>query len=676
DAGFIVYSSECNYNGGVGTTCSTDQNTETVSTSTIIDTCSATLDKQVSCDGGTTWQDITGSDDASGTSDLGCIAPVGGTVMFRFKVANTGNAPISCDLTDSVSTILPSTCSVDADCNTNPGPSGETCIAGHCGLTLPSSGTTTATIAGNNATCNLTGSATGDNTGTLSCTCTVGAETGTAPTVTDTATYACCGVQVDKEVQCNSDGVWHDVGLESNNDDGTLGCSAINTQPVAIQYQYKNTGNVPLICSGTSPVDGVTQLGLVDVYNVTSQVCTTSADCAAGSGVCNTGTGHCEPFLLTGEATLAGGATSSFISNSNVTTCSSTLNSDEAAGNTATIDCACNSTATFENALGASADDAAQIGCSGTSSFTTSKSCTPTGTTGDFNTDVNVVNTGTNGLSCAVVDQYVPGPCGTLPTCPLADSTDVPLTNNPIVLAGSPVSCTPGTNCTTGDATGSFGPVAASVCNQACVTCTPTGSAALTSVAVEANCPVGSCFSRTPGYWGTHPAQTLQVIDLAGGSLEVCGEALTNVNLAGGSAIQNLCESGKDFKAANTSPQQLQLIRQCTAAALNLVAAGDGSVTVGEGSCEGLDPGITTTYESCCDELGASVCNEGATKATINASACITELDAFNNQFDNTPFPATITNSSAKPATCKTANGDGLTNCLSSQGSIDCGPAK
>lgn len=654
DAGFIVYSSECNFNtiGGVGgATCSTNQNTETVTTSAVIDTCGATLDKQVSCDGGTTWQDVTGVDDTSGTSNLGCIAAVGANVMFQFVVHNTGNTSITCDLGDSVTTILPST----------------TVTVGS-GLSV--------TIAGTTTTCNLTGSQTGDNTATLNnCSCTVGSETGTAPPSTDTATYACCGVQLDKQVSCNG-GAFTDVGLESNNEDGTNGCSAINGQTVAIQYDYKNTGNIPLVCSGTSTVDGVTTLGLIDVYNSTPQSCTTSADCQAGSGVCNTGTHLCEPFLLTGEGTLAGGVTSSFISNSSVTTCSSQLNSDEATGNTATIDCECAATSQFATPVSASADDAAQIGCSGTSSFTTLKTCTPTGTAGDFNTDINVVNTGTNGLSCAVVDQFVPGPCGTPPTCPLADVTDVPLTNNPIVLAGSPPTCTPGVNCTTGDATGSFGPVASSVCNQACVTCTPTGGTALTSVAVEANCPVGSCFSRTPGYWGTHPAQTAQVIALAGGSLDVCGQSLTTVDTSVGSAIQNLCESGRDFKAAGTSPQQLQLIRQCTAAALNLVAAGGGSVVAGEGSCEGLDPGITTTFDSCCDELGASVCNEGASKATINASACITELDAFNNQFDNTPFPSTITNSSAKPATCKASNGDGVTNCSSTGGTIDCGPAK
>jgi hypothetical protein len=158
--------------------------------------------------------------------------------------------------------------------------------------------------------------------------------------------------------------------------------------------------------------------------------------------------------------------------------------------------------------------------------------------------------------------------------------------------------------------------------------------------------------------------------------LQVCGETLTNVGLGGGSAIQNLCESGKDFKASSTSPQQLQLIRQCTAAALNFVLSGGGSLSAGASSCEGLDAGITNTFNTCCDALGASVCNESASPATIDASNCITLLDAFNNQFDNVPFPSGFTNAPARPNTCKIANGDGETNCSTSQGSIHCGPAK
>jgi len=148
-----------------------------------------------------------------------------------------------------------------------------------------------------------------------------------------------------------------------------------------------------------------------------------------------------------------------------------------------------------------------------------------------------------------------------------------------------------------------------------------------------------------------------------------------------GSATENLCESGQDAKNGKgnsfyTSPQQLQLIRQCTAAALNLAASGNGGgITAGTASCEGVDPGIATTFSNCC--VGpSSTCDSGAASTVIDATSCITLLDTFNNAFETTDFSKVgLTNSPANPDQCKIANGNGLTNCSSDSlgGSINCG---
>ena len=67
-------------------------------------------------------------------------------------------------------------------------------------------------------------------------------------------------------------------------------------------------------------------------------------------------------------------------------------------------------------------------------------------------------------------------------------------------------------------------------------------------------------------------------------------DTIDNVKVATeGSAIEDMCKSGKDFKNNNTSPQQLTLIRQCTAAALNLSAT-----LQNEGDCNSDFPGINT----------------------------------------------------------------------------------
>lgn len=635
--------------------------------------CGATVDKQVSCDGKLTtdltktWYDVTGSDDPGGAGALakGCIAQVGADVDVQFISKNTGGAAISCTLSDT------------------PGDTPITLLPGQNAVSL---GALNATSTVNVApfACNLTGSQSGNDTATLgSCTCTTaeGAVIN-GPDSSDTATYSCCGVKVDKQVSCNG-GAFVDGTLVSDNEDGTDGCSAINGQTVAIKYRFQNTGNTTLTCNGDSSVSPGVTLGLTDTYVAGGAACNVTADCH-GSGICPGAGSHCVPFPTTGEGTLAGGLTSSFISNSNVTACSSTLNTAESLGDKAVLDCTCNADTHVENNVAVSADDIAQIQCNGTSTFTTQKTCVPPGkactvdadcpssyscTAGQcsnttFVSDVKVTNTGTNQESCAISDQVLTAQvCGTLPSCasPLTGGTPVTMSPNPLIVTGSTVACGTAGNpaCNFGDSTGALSAITATACNQACVTCTPDGGTALAPQAVQAECPVGSCFSRTPGYWGTHPQVTNTLLPLI-----ICGITLTTTNAgSAGSATEDLCGTGgPDFKPNNTSPQQLQLIRQCTSAALNMKASGSGDLGAGTAACEGVDPGIAAAFGNCCVGTG-STCDSGASSKVINTSSCITILDAFNNQFEGSTFQSVgLTNSPAQPGQCQIANGNGFVN--------------
>jgi hypothetical protein len=138
--------------------------------------------------------------------------------------------------------------------------------------------------------------------------------------------------------------------------------------------------------------------------------------------------------------------------------------------------------------------------------------------------------------------------------------------------------------------------------------------------------PPGGCLTRTPGFWCTHPTVTALFLPLTS-----CGIELNNVMVATpGSAIEDM-NFGNDHKAAGTSPQQLQLIRQCTAAALNIAAS-----EANEGSCEGvvLSSGetIAEVFDSCCDE---DLCDSDASGNEISSSGCIELLDEFNNSQDS-----------------------------------------
>jgi len=426
---------------------------------------------------------------------------------------------------------------------------------------------------------------------------------------------------VDKQVSC--DGItWSDVGLTSNNTD-TGGTNSIvcpldgfGGVPSLVHFQYfaQNTGGVAASCGFSDTQD---QTGGVTIFT-----------------------------LAAGTIPLAVGAASSQLNGTTVTeSCTTTFAGHEA--NTGLLSCSC---ATSTTPVNITAFDKATVDCKSIGVSLT-KNCAPqsNGTNVATFTASNLGNTDLT--ACTITDTAFLADL----TCPPSGAgTTETVTGGTFGLAvGS-------TNVTTPDSANISG-ATANFCNTAHISCNSGAAQADSSVV----CPVpppGTCVTRTPGYWGTHPNQTDSVI---AGSLDSCGLTLTGfgsptVNL---SAVEDLCESNNDANSNNdtrTSSQQLQLIRQCTAAAINLKLSGNGSITAGEQACSSF-PNIATTFTNCCVGTG-STCDSGQTGQAISNSGCITTLDAFNNQFDNVSFPTGFVNEAANSSFCGLATGNHFVN--------------
>jgi hypothetical protein len=185
------------------------------------------------------------------------------------------------------------------------------------------------------------------------------------------------------------------------------------------------------------------------------------------------------------------------------------------------------------------------------------------------------------------------------------------------------------------------------------------------------------CLTHTPGFWCNRPLATDFLLPI-----EVCGITLDNVDTrTQGSAIEDLTfgwdhtiddrRNGVDPAALGypdgIAPQNLQLVRQCTAARLNLAATREA-----EGDCDSEIPGIEGRIDACCT---LEQCTAPA--SAITASGCIGDLDAFNNAgFDGNELeiPETFPTSrgtgvrgnfppgAGNSSTCRRANGNRFIN--------------
>jgi hypothetical protein len=114
-----------------------------------------------------------------------------------------------------------------------------------------------------------------------------------------------------------------------------------------------------------------------------------------------------------------------------------------------------------------------------------------------------------------------------------------------------------------------------------------------------------------------------------------------------------MCSVGKDMKLPGTSPQLTQLIRQCTAAHLNVAISAEE-----EGDCLSDYPQLGAELAACCGSE-ESVCTSGY-EGTLSINECIYILDEFNNSMDTLDSELLAKPGPANPRYCQQAKNNGV----------------
>jgi hypothetical protein len=262
--------------------------------------CSVELDKQVSCDGGTHFFDVSGVDDTEPpTKTLSnlCIgfnafgANPATNIIVRYKARNTGNVDATC----FTSGILP---------------------AGVTIASIPVTQTAYTQIDQVTKACSTALSGAEPDTGSLSCQCTSGATTLLAPVSQDSATFACQSPALAVTKTC-----------------GTANASGNS----AVTVSYQSTGDAALsscvltdnvftdACVSGAPAPGSTKVGTVTgipgvIADPTSSIQTVSGLTATGlNSTSCTATNCCNQATLTCDVTGSPGPET--IAASNVANC-------------------------------------------------------------------------------------------------------------------------------------------------------------------------------------------------------------------------------------------------------------------------------------------------------------------------------------------------------------------
>jgi hypothetical protein len=408
-----------------------------------------------------------------------------------------------------------------------------------------------------------------------------------------------CLVQVDKQISCDGGVTWTDVGLVFANEGGSQACTTTDGTPILVRYTARNQGTAPLhACVLTE---------------------TNTAFGPAG----------------TVPTPIAPGATLPFMPAPQTPACSEAL--ENAEPNTATINCFCQ--ADLDPSDKVSAHDSADLNCQSQPDIRLNKLCpdpradgtnlitiTATATTADLNFS-----------SCTVTDTINL----TDPTCPadVGVGTNVPVTPATFALAAG----------ASQTITGSVGPLANNACNTASISCTVAGTGVIKTATDDAVCPAPGegCFTHTPGFWGNHPEITEEFLNV-----QVCGVTINNVESSSGtSAIEAICSVGQDSDILG--PQVTQLVRQCTAAALNIAAS-----TEGGGNCSTEFPNLERQMAACCSARSACT---GFETAQFTVESCIEVLDAFNNSIDTLdPFGPFVRPGPADSSVCRESRNNGV----------------
>jgi hypothetical protein len=409
-----------------------------------------------------------------------------------------------------------------------------------------------------------------------------------------------CLVKVDKQISCDGGATWVDQGLVFvPGDDGANGCTTTDGTAIMVRYQVRNEGLAPLhACVLTE---------------------TNTAFGAPGS----------LPTTIAPLTTLA------FIPALESPLCSDSLEDDEP--NTASVSCFCQADLNPDDKV--SASDSADLTCQSSSQLSLTKVCADPAADGTNLVTITAQATAADlgFVDCHVSDNIFLND----PTCPADVGSGTPVTVAPAdfdLPAG-----------TSQDVTGSVGPLTANACNTASITCTveTTGEEVTTDADAVCPAPGEGCFTHTPGFWGNHPAITALFLNV-----EVCGVTIDNVEaLNGTSAIEAICSVGKDGKILG--PQLTQLVRQCTAAALNIAASVEGG-----GNCSSEFPNLDQQMAACCS--AESACT-GSPSQGFTVNSCIGILDAFNNSIDTLdPFGPFVGSQKANPSVCQDSKNNGV----------------
>jgi hypothetical protein len=182
-------------------------------------------------------------------------------------------------------------------------------------------------------------------------------------------------------------------------------------------------------------------------------------------------------------------------------------------------------------------------------------------------------------------------------------TTTTTITTTTTTIASSTTTSVPGSTTTSGGSTTSTSGTTTSTSGT--TTTRPGSTTTTTRSTTTTTRPPSGAFTRTIGFWKNHPAIAQQVLTAAGGVM-VCGRGLADVDVGHAhSVVEAMCVAPK-------GNQRLQLVRQLTAAALN-VAAG----------------GAPFLQQATCD----AVCRDGAA-STAALADCIDTVTGYNESGD------------------------------------------
>src|SRR5712692_6015762 len=273
-----------------------------------------------------------------------------------------------------------------------------------------------------------------------------------------------CVVQVDKQISCDGGATFHDVGLETMDEDGhtdlCLGWNAHNGVPaesVRVRYVVANGGTADLLnCTLTDTNTGFPGAAVGNVL----ALCAADSDCGTGGTCCTSGEPGGQP-PCTLDPTMGGHCV--FRSSLSSAACSDTLSAAEP--DKATVTCDCTST---PGEVQATAFDEANFTCE-TPGLQLTKNCAVQDANGNSAITITVKNTGTADLAqCVVSDTNFTDAGCPANGSPSGTSHGVPSCSTTIASLAAGATAPNVTCADTGLTTNS--------CNVASVTCSIVGS--------------------------------------------------------------------------------------------------------------------------------------------------------------------------------------------------------